>query len=85
MNGDDEASVSARNDALELSYSRSRSQLNVIFDVIGTPLARDLTHMDHNTATLLSHLPPRTPQVRMMMMMVMMVMMMQYILSDKMI
>ena len=79
MNDDDEASVSARNDALELSYSRSRSQLNVIFDVIGTPLARDLTHMDHNTATLLSHLPPRTPQVRMMMIML------QYILSDKMI
>jgi len=62
VDGEDEV---ARNNALELSYSRSRSQLNVIFDVIGTPLPRDLTHMDSGTATLLSHLPPRSPQVRM--------------------
>jgi hypothetical protein len=43
---------------------KNRSQLSVIFEVIGTPQLDDLPHLDENTAQLLSNLPTRSPQVR---------------------
>ena len=42
---------------------KNRSQLSVIFEVIGTPQVEDLPHLDENTAALLSNLPAKTPQV----------------------
>ncbi|KAJ1427482.1 kinase-like domain-containing protein, partial [Ochromonadaceae sp. CCMP2298] len=48
--------------ALETSFSRNRSQLSVIFEVIGTPAAEDMPHIDGNIARLLGHLGPRQPQ-----------------------
>jgi hypothetical protein len=48
------------------SLGKNRSQLSVIFDVIGTPQLDDLPHLDENTAALLSNLAPRTPQVKVM-------------------
>jgi hypothetical protein len=43
---------------------KNRSQLSVIFEVIGTPQLDDLPHLDENTAQLLSNLPTRSAQVR---------------------
>lgn len=49
--------------ALQTSYGRNRSQLNVIFDVIGTPSQEDLPYLDSDTAALLNQLPKREGQV----------------------
>jgi hypothetical protein len=49
--------------AIAGAAGKNRSQLSVIFDVIGTPQLDDLPHLDENTAALLSNLAPRTPQV----------------------
>eukprot|EP01032_Pedospumella_encystans_P016967 gene16967-19337_t len=48
--------------ALETSYGKNRSQLSVIFEVIGTPSVDDLPHLDADTASLLSNLGYRPPQ-----------------------
>lgn len=63
MSSDDITGAAMKASALESSYGRTKSQLNVIFDVIGTPLVKDLTHIDGDTAILLKHLSPRIPQV----------------------
>lgn len=58
--GDNAAALKAS--ALETSFGKNRSQLSVIFEVIGTPQVEDLPHLDENTAALLSNLPAKTPQ-----------------------
>ncbi|KAJ1395932.1 kinase-like domain-containing protein, partial [Ochromonadaceae sp. CCMP2298] len=61
-NNNDPTSAALRASALETSFSRNRSQLSVIFEVIGTPAAEDMPHIDGNIARLLGHLGPRQPQ-----------------------
>jgi serine/threonine protein kinase len=61
-NSDDPTTAALKASALETSFGRNRSQLSVIFEVIGTPNAADMPHLDANTARLLGHLGPRTPQ-----------------------
>jgi hypothetical protein len=46
------------------SYHNNRSQLNVIFEVIGTPSESDLAHLDKRTADILRSLPAKLGKVR---------------------
>eukprot|EP00599_Poterioochromonas_sp_BG-1_P002787 CAMPEP_0173142248 /NCGR_PEP_ID=MMETSP1105-20130129/5979_1 /TAXON_ID=2985 /ORGANISM="Ochromonas sp., Strain BG-1" /LENGTH=482 /DNA_ID=CAMNT_0014055611 /DNA_START=90 /DNA_END=1535 /DNA_ORIENTATION=- len=41
------------------SYNNHRSQLNIIFDILGTPSEEDLAHLDKRTADILRSLPPK--------------------------
>jgi hypothetical protein len=50
--------------ALQESYSNNRSQLNVIFDLLGTPSDCELSHLDSKTASFLRRLQPRIGKVR---------------------
>jgi hypothetical protein len=43
---------------------KNRSQLSLIFDVLGTPQPEDLPHLDADTAALLANIPHRPPQVQ---------------------
>lgn len=49
--------------ALQESYSNNRSQLNIIFDILGTPSDSDLSHLDTRTANVLRRLQPRAGKV----------------------
>ncbi len=46
------------------SYNNHRSQLNIIFDILGTPSEEDLAHLDKRTADILRSLPPKEGLVR---------------------
>lgn len=46
------------------SYNNHRSQLNVIFDILGTPTEEDLSHLDKRTADILRSLAPKEGMVR---------------------
>lgn len=67
-----EQSASAQEEAeeeqqrlLQESFGNTRSQLNIIFDVIGTPREEDLRHItDHQTLHFLRNVPARSPKVR---------------------
>lgn len=43
------------------SYQNHRSQLNVIFDILGTPSEEDLAHLDKRTADILRSVPHKEP------------------------
>ena len=45
------------------SYQNHRSQLNVIFDILGTPSEEDLAHLDKRTADILRSVPHKEPLV----------------------
>jgi hypothetical protein len=45
------------------SYNNNRSQLNVIFEVIGTPKEEELAHLDPQTATILRGLSRKHSKV----------------------
>mmetsp|Transcript_27541 Transcript_27541/g.60979 ORF Transcript_27541/g.60979 Transcript_27541/m.60979 type:complete len:359 (+) Transcript_27541:1-1077(+) len=47
---------------LERSFARNRSQLSLIFDVIGTPPREDLNSLDPITSHVLAHLRPKEPK-----------------------
>jgi hypothetical protein len=44
-------------------YNNSRSQLSVIFDVIGTPNPEDLRDFDENTSAILGSIKKSIPKV----------------------
>lgn len=48
---------------LQESFGNEKSQLNIIFDVIGTPSDRDLRHIDSRTLSFLRTVRPRPPRV----------------------
>ena len=48
---------------LQESYSNNRSQLNIIFDVIGTPSDADIAHLDHTTSSVLRNLDKKDGKV----------------------
>lgn len=48
---------------LQDSYSNDRSQLHVIFDVLGTAKEDDLRHYDTTTSALLKRLPEKEPKL----------------------
>lgn len=45
------------------SYNNNRSQLNVIFEVIGTPKDEELAHLDTQTASILRGLSRKHSKV----------------------
>lgn len=49
--------------SLVRNLENPKSQLSVIFDVIGTPSEQDLTCVDSATARLLLQLQPKIPKV----------------------
>lgn len=57
------AAEAFRNTVAESTFGRNRSQLNVIFEVMGTPSEEDLTHVDDSTALLLKNLVQRPGKV----------------------
>jgi hypothetical protein len=48
---------------LQDSYGNNRSQLNIIFDTIGTPNEPDLSHLDVATAQVLQSLEKKAGKV----------------------
>lgn len=46
------------------SFKNNRSQLNIIFDVLGTLSEEDLAHLDQRTADILRGLNTKEPKVR---------------------
>jgi mitogen-activated protein kinase 1/3 len=47
---------------LQESFGNEKSQLNIIFNVIGTPTDRDLRHIDSRTLSFLRTVKPRPPR-----------------------
>ena len=45
------------------NFSNDRSQLNIIFSVIGTPRPEELRHLDPTTAAIFNNVKARQPQV----------------------
>lgn len=45
------------------NYSNSSSQLNVILDVLGSPQADQLSHLDSKTAEIVASMPAKQPKV----------------------
>ncbi len=60
---DSGARVEELQDLYNVQYGSHRSQLSVIFDVIGTPTLLDLDFLDEKTAALLRDIEPRHPKV----------------------
>jgi len=61
-NDDGPSKLSEQKRQLMESYQNNKSQLNVIFEVIGTPSELDLAHLDSETATILRGLLPKPCQ-----------------------
>jgi hypothetical protein len=61
---DDSEATAEYQRQLAESYANNKSQLNVIFDVIGTPTERDLSHVEAPMAQVLRRLEGKTGKVR---------------------
>lgn len=62
-NNEEESEEDEHQRLLQESFGNEKSQLNVIFDVIGTPSDRDLRHLDTRTLSFLRTVKTRPPRV----------------------
>lgn len=60
--GTDEEEEDEHQRLLQESFGNEKSQLNIIFNVIGTPSDRDLRHIDSRTLSFLKTVKPRPPR-----------------------